>query len=257
MPALPIQQFAFDGSFRMKGIRSRFRWSKEARDLVRSNLQVRGPAARDLITRVAQLSGNPRDACIRFARQLGFKAKRTYGRWSEQERQRLLRLIELYRVGEAARHLRRSEFSIYAMLGRMGASTAMGKDGFTKYSLAALLHVRADEIQRWIDKGWLSARVEGNEKLPRIVITGDEFCDFCKRHAKLVVGNRLSLDRLEFVRTFVFAPSHAELLPVREAKKERAAYESQARHELEDEEDTGPDQLENDQNERAVHDLTA
>ena len=218
---------------------------------------MRGPAARDLITKLVQLSGNPRDACIRFARQLGFKAKRTYGRWSENEQQRLLRLIELYPVCETARRMRRSEFSIYAMLGRMGASTAMGKDSFTKYSLAALLRVRADEIQRWIDKGWLSARVEGTEKLPRIVITGDDFCDFCKRHAKLVVGNRLSLERLEFVRTFVFAPSHAELLPVREAKKERAAYESQTRHQLEDKEDTGLGQLDDDENERAVLDLTA
>ena len=42
-----------------------------------------------------------------------------------------------------------------------------------------------------------------------------------------MVGNRLDRDRLEFVRNFVFAPSHAELLPVRESKKERAAYEVQ------------------------------
>jgi hypothetical protein len=32
---------------------------------------------------------------------------------------------------------------------------------------------------------------------------------------------------LEFVRNFVFPPSHAELLPVRAAKKERAAYDAQ------------------------------
>jgi hypothetical protein len=123
-----------------------------------------------------------------------------------------------------------------AMLRRMGASATMGKDSFTKYSLAALLHVRPEEIQKWIDKGWLASHVEGTENLPRVVISGDDFTNFCKRYQKLVVGNRLNLDRLEFVRNFVFAPSHAELLPVREAKKERAAYELQIRGEQGDEE---------------------
>ena len=42
-----------------------------------------------------------------------------------------------------------------------------------------------------------------------------------------MVGRRLNLDRLNFVKDFVFAPSHAELLPVRESKKERAAYDEQ------------------------------
>jgi hypothetical protein len=231
----------------MTALRRRsFRWSKEARELVRSNLQVRGPDAKNLISNLVELSGNPRDACIRFAHQLGLRAKRTYNKWPQQEQQRLLRLIELYPVREAARRMRRSEFAVYAMLRRMGASATMGKDGFTKYSLAALLHVRPEEIQKWIDRGWLSSRVEGTENLPRVVISGDDFTNFCKRYQKLVVGNRLSLDRLEFVRNFVFAPSHAELLPVREAKKERAAYESQIRGERGDEE---PDWEESEQGE--------
>jgi hypothetical protein len=220
----------------VKRSRRTFRWSKDTRDLLRDNLPGGASQSRELIGRLAELSGNPRDACIRFARQFGLKAKRKYSRWPEQEKQRLLRLIELYPVRETARRMRRSEFSVYAMLRRMGASAAMGKDSFTKYSLAALLHVRPEEIQKWIDKGWLSSHVEGTENLPRVVISGDDFTNFCKRYQKLVVGNRLSLDRLEFVRNFVFAPSHAELLPVREAKKERAAYELQIRGEQGDEE---------------------
>jgi hypothetical protein len=42
-----------------------------------------------------------------------------------------------------------------------------------------------------------------------------------------IVGHRLNSDRLNFVQTFVFPPSHMELLPVREAKKEQAEYEAQ------------------------------
>jgi len=42
---------------------------------------------------------------------------------------------------------------------------------------------------------------------------------------------RLNGDRLSFVQTFVFPPSHMELLPVREAKKEQAAYDQQRKKE--------------------------
>jgi hypothetical protein len=52
----------------------------------------------------------------------------------------------------------------------------------------------------------------------------------------------LNTDRLSFVQTFVFPPSHMELLPVREAKKEQAAYDEQRKKESEWEED-GDDQL--------------
>jgi hypothetical protein len=235
--------------------RRTFRWPKEARELVRSNLQARGSEARDLITKLKDVSGNPRDACIRFARQLGLRGKRSYYKWPQQEQQRLLRLIELYPVRETARRMRRSEFAVYAMLRRMGTSATVGKDGFTLYSLAALLHIRPDEVRTWINRGWLAAHTEGTERLPRIVIGGDDFSTFCKRYGKLVVGNRLHLDRLEFVRSFVFAPSHAELLPVRAAKKERAAYDEQINNGLRNEDDLDQNELQDEQG--AVLGLTA
>jgi hypothetical protein len=139
--------------------------------LVRSNLDAHGRQLSELIAGLTHLSGNPRDACQRFARQLGLRAKRGHREWTEQERRRLLRLINLHPVREIATLMRRSEFSIYQVLLRMGANPTTRKDGFTKYSLAALLHIRAEEIQRWIDKSWLPARVEGTEKMPRTVIT--------------------------------------------------------------------------------------
>ena len=46
-----------------------------------------------------------------------------------------------------------------------------------------------------------------------------------------VVGNRLNGDRLSFVQTFVFPRSHADLLPVRNAKKEQEAYNEQVKNE--------------------------
>jgi hypothetical protein len=53
------------------------------------------------------------------------------------------------------------------------------------------------------------------------------FCSICKQYRSAIVGRRLNADRLEFVQKFVFPPSHTELLPVRESKKERAAYDAQ------------------------------
>ena len=45
------------------------------------------------------------------------------------------------------------------------------------------------------------------------------------------MGNRLSKERLDFVYHFAFPASHTELLPVRESKKERNAYEAQLKEE--------------------------
>jgi len=123
--------------------------------------------------------------------------------------------------------MRRSISSIRSMLHRLGASATMGKDWFTKYTLAEALHIRHDEVQKWIDRGWLKSRVIQTGNLQRQIIEADDFSAFCKAHSRDVVGRRLNLDRLNFVKDFVFAPSHAELLPVRESKKERAAYDEQ------------------------------
>jgi hypothetical protein len=108
----------------------------------------------------------------------------------------------------------------------------MGQDWFTKHALAEALHVRAAEVQKWIDRGWLKCRVVGTEGLNRQLIDAKDFCDFCKQHQREVVGNRLNIDRLNFVQTFVLPANHAELLPVRSAKKEQSAYEEQMKKDL-------------------------
>ena len=113
------------------------------------------------------------------------------------------------------------------MLYRLGANAKMGKDSFTKYTLASALQVRPEKVEEWIASGWLERRDIAVGAGKRTVIDADAFCDFCKKHAKDVVGNRLSKERLEFVYHFVFPPSHAQLLPVRESKKEREAFETQ------------------------------
>jgi len=218
--------------------RRTFRWPKEARELVRIHLNAQraqlreqgsGDEAGRLVTRLVEVSGNPRDACWRFARQSGIAGKRAYCQWPERAQQRLLDLISVQPLPEVAIAMRRSPSSIRSMLYRLGASARMGQDWFTKYTLAEALHIRAEEVQRWISLGWLKCRVLQTGRLQREIIAADDFSKFCKSHGKEVVGRRLNIDRLNFVKDFVFPPSHSELLPVRESKKERAAYEEQMR----------------------------
>lgn len=216
--------------------RRSFRWPKEARDLVRAQLNVQraqprgqdsGNDLRELVTKLVEVSGNPRDACWRFLRQSGIVGKREYRQWPERAQQRLLDLIAVQPLPEVAIAMRRSPGSVRSMLYRLGASARMGQDWFTKYTLAEALHIRAEEVQRWISLGWLKCRLVQTGKLQREIIDADDFSEFCKGHSREIVGRRLNIDRLNFVKDFVFPPSHAELLPVRESKKERAAYEEQ------------------------------
>ena len=195
-----------------------------------------------LITRIAAVSGNPRGACWRFVRQSGVTSKRSYRQWTKAEQQKLLDLIASRSLREVTMLLRRSPTSVRAMLHRLGAGARMGQDWFTKHALAEALHVRAEEVQKWIDRGLLRCRIVETSGLQRQIIDAEDFCDFCKRHRREIVGHRLNADRLSFVQTFVFPPSHMELLPVREAKKEQAAYDEQMKKEAEWEED-GDDEL--------------
>jgi hypothetical protein len=206
--------------------RREFRWSKAARELVRANVNATGTEVRDLVSRLAGETGNPRWACRRFVRSMGIRWQRSYRHWTEQEQERLLKLIDLHPVNEISKLMRRSESSIWHMLQRLGANAKMGKDSFTKYTLAVALHVRPETVERWIANGWLKTREVESGRGKRVVIDAEDFCQFCRDHTKDVIGNRLTRERLEFVYRFAFPPSHAELLPVRESKKERTAYEA-------------------------------
>jgi hypothetical protein len=213
------------------GLPREYRWSRTARDLVRTNLMASGAELSNLISRLVEESGYPRWACWKFVRRMGVRSKRTQRRWTQSERRRLEKLIDLQSVNEIATILRRSRSSVWHELYRMGASAAMGRDSFTKNTLAVALHVSPIQVETWIDRGWLKAREVQTGQIRRVIIAAEDFCEFCRAHTKDVVGNRLSKERLDFVYRFAFPRSHAELLPVRESKKERSAYEAQVQGE--------------------------
>jgi hypothetical protein len=81
------------------------------------------------------------------------------------------------------------------------------------------LHTRPDEIQKWIDRGWLQSHTLNTDDVKAQIIYADDFCEFVKRHGSAVASRRLSHGALRFVQNYVFPPSHAELLSVRKTYK--------------------------------------
>ena len=210
--------------------RRMFRWPKEARELVREykertsrSQEHTETGRRMLVTKLAAISGNPRDACLRFLRELGVNQKRAYREWTKPEQQRLLDLITAMPVEEAAKILRRPAGSVRSMLHRLGIGGKTGREWFTKFSLSRALHTRPDEIQKWIDLGWLKSRSLTTAGTKASIIHADDFCEFVKEHGRAVASRRLTYEALWFVQNYVFPPSHAELLSVRGTYKRHDA----------------------------------
>jgi hypothetical protein len=223
---LPVlQQMSSDSGKR----RRVFRWPREVRDLVRAYQRNGNTDFNDLVARVARLSGNPRDACLRLVRNCRPKSNQEYREWTESEQQQLLDLIACEPVAEVAKVMRRSQSSIRSMLHRLGASTQIGPDWFTPYALSEALHVRSEEIQKWMDRGWLKPSTVETGRLKKTIIRSDAFSEFCETYHSAVVGRRLSVDRLEFVRTFVFSRGSAESLPGPKTKVEAVRYGARGR----------------------------
>jgi hypothetical protein len=226
-------------------------WPHEARVQVthyiqsqNSDASVTTPSVRGLVTRIAALTGYPRDVCFRFVRQLGVGERKAHKEWTKVEQQRLLDLIALNPPHEVAKILHRTPGSVYRMLRRLGASAQMGREWFTAITLAQALHISPQEVQKWIDRGWLRSRLVETGMLRKQIIDADAFAEFCRQHRAEIIGRRLSADRLEFVRTFVFPPSHTQLLNVREGGYKRKT----ARHEA----DNADGEVEDDNSEAEI-----
>lgn len=208
--------------------RNSYKWSQTAREMVKANLGASGRQLRELVSELAWATGYPRKACRRFARQMGVRAQRKHKRWPDSEQRRLLELLETHAVAETAKIMRCSEDSIYGMLRRLGVRVKETQDFFSRRTLAQVLHIHPNEIQRWIDRGLLKATVQDLGNARRLVITADDFYEFCQKHTRMVVGNRLHPERLEFIYKYVFPPSHADMLAVRQSYKKRASSEEQS-----------------------------
>ena len=116
--------------------RRTFHWSNEARRFVadhRPRIEKFGNHRRgdkeQMLLRLAEISGNPRDACLRFLRRFGVADKRSYREWTTREQQRLIELMDDVPVEEAARVLRRPPASVRSMLHRLASAFARAGNG--------------------------------------------------------------------------------------------------------------------------------
>jgi hypothetical protein len=99
----------------------------------------------------------------------------------------------------------------------------MRQNWLSKRTMAQLLQVHVRKVDSWIQSDSLKATVIQVGKVTRTVIKSDDFVQFCEENRDLVIGNRLSSEKLEFLYTFVFRPNHNGLLSVRKHKKDRTA----------------------------------
>jgi hypothetical protein len=137
--------------------------------------------------------------------------------------------------------------------GFRSGNTVIGKASFSKlagwssrkdfYSLrqvAAILHIRKEQVDKWIKKGWLQATTVQGNKIRRTMIKPLDLARFCREHKEEIIGNRLHLERLNFLSEFLYPPDHNHLLGVRQSKKERDTVGQPDREESgEDREDAG------------------
>lgn len=218
------QEDVADSSFERK--RRTFRWSAQARELVNANLKASGYQLRRVVMQLVEMTGHPRSACRRFVYRMGNKGKTRHKKWPMAEQQRLLELLDKYTIGEAAQRMRCSKSAVYGMLRRLKIPAKMRQDFISKSQLATMLRVHIYQVNSWIQSGWLKATVMQIGEVTRTVIKPDDFFQFCQEHREAVIGNRLNLERLEFIYKYVFPPDHNHLLSVREHKKERAAFDT-------------------------------
>jgi hypothetical protein len=205
--------------------RKTFRWPARAAELAKANMNATGPQRTQVVAQLSQLTGNPMPACRRFIERMGNKAKIPYKKWCPKDQEKLLELLDKYTVSETSQQMRCSRRSIYAVLRRLKIGASMRQDAFSKSRLAAVLHVRFYAVDSWIRNGWLKARVIQIGQVRRTVIKPDDFVQFCLKYREVVIGNRLNVERLEFIYKYVFPPDHNYLLSVRASKKERAAFD--------------------------------
>jgi hypothetical protein len=92
------------------------------------------------------------------------------------------------------------------------------------------MHVRKAEIVFWIDQGWLEVTKEGQGRTVAYLMSTEalQHC-LCEHWQDLQKRNIRSSTIFAVFHQFCYVPKHTvgeQLLQVREAKREQAAYES-------------------------------
>jgi hypothetical protein len=202
--------------------RRKFLWPKEAFKLIR---QKRHPAA--LCEELASLTGHDKDACWRFLKRNGIERPGSKSRRSfpPDRVDSIIEYIGGHGVGAASERFGCKPKALYNLPDRHG-HTRLGKDCLSLRQFCANFRVKHRQAFEWMDRGLLAVtREESRTGRVRYSIEFKDLRKFCEEHRNLLLTNRTSEARLEFLEEFVFAPKHADLLPTRESKREGEAFE--------------------------------
>src|ERR1700722_6304955 len=158
-------------------------WGPNALPLAKQAKVLSGEKLYQLVRRLQRMTGYSRESCWRFIIQHGLKGRVEHRRWTEQEIDEAREELAKHSVEEVARKLKRTPKALRCALQRNDLRVRdIRCDCFSVETIARLLHVRKDEVLRWITEGWLPAttRTRGTKKT--YSITPDAFAHLYKKH---------------------------------------------------------------------------
>jgi hypothetical protein len=208
--------------------RMHYRWPAEAESIA---LRKRNPAA--LCVELARLTGYNERACWNFLERHGVRRPGSTSRTSFSERlqERIVEYSTDHGIQACSTRFNLPPKAIYNLLYRQ-EMTSRSRDFFTMREVCRHLSVRESTVLGWIEAGLLAAE-QSTRRDGRVVyaFSHEALTKFCKQSRELLLKRRWPERRLEFVREYIFAPKHADLLDSRECKRAREAQAEQERAE--------------------------
>jgi hypothetical protein len=205
-------------------------WSQEACTIARQARSLNFLKIEPLIQKLQQTSGRSRRDCVVLIHRCT-QQKPTRRSWIEEEIDQVRELLVANSVEEVAKKIGRTPSSVKHLCSRVGIrSRELRCDLFSVTGLAAAIHVRKTEIVVWIEQGWLEAVREDDGKPSSYKISPEALQRCLREHlSDLQKRNIRSANILAVFQQYCYVPKHTvgeQLLQVREAKREQAAYDS-------------------------------
>ena len=200
-------------------------WSQEAYTIARQARSLNFLKIEPHIQKLQQTSGRSRRDCVLLIHRC--TQERPMRRsWTEEEIDQVRELLVANSVEVVAKKIGRTPSSVKHLCSRVGIrSRELRCDLFSVTGLAAAI-----EILFWSGQGWLEAVREHDRKPSSYKISPEALQRCLREHlSDLQKRNIRSANILAVFQQYCYVPKHTvgeQLLQVREAKREQAAYES-------------------------------
>lgn len=204
-------------------------WPPEAYEFARQAKAANALKLESLIRRLQRRTGRRRRDCALFLlRQIA--STRHPQVWTDDEIDKVRELALSLSSDAIAAKLGRSAEAVRCMCKRkMIRLREVRCDFFSIHSLAAEMHVRSDEVKYWIAQGWLEATKVEQKRGVSYKITPEALQKCLRVHLDQLQKRHVrSSAIIRVFREYCYVPKHTDgeqLLKVREAKREQAAFD--------------------------------